>query len=195
MFLATVLSVEVGSERHNAKQKLSSRKFNIRTFVCAFAWAWGCMLISSLSSPAACSLQYILHPDSAAKSTLLIPRSKSVRRPSALVRLDLSSSSKQNSVEMAETTATAPDVPDNAPKGDLFITSKRGEIVHLRCYVPEDPASIKAVLFFFHGYTGHSSSLPKRTLAKVGFLRLRVHVSFLQLDLQKLCKLYHSMTC
>eukprot|EP00953_Heterococcus_sp_UTEX-ZZ885_P038264 19642-Heterococcus_DN1.PRE.3 len=121
-----------------------------------------CMLTNLLSSQAACSLQYALHLDSAVKPTLLTSRSKSAPRPSALIRLDLSSSK-----EMAETSAIAPDVPDNAPKGDLFITSKRGEIIHLRCYVPDDPAAIKAVLFFFHGYTGHSSSLPKRTLAKV----------------------------
>jgi hypothetical protein len=135
------------------------------------------MLTSLLSSQAACSLQYALHLDSAVKPTLLTSRSKSAPRPSALIRLDLSSSK-----EMAETSAIAPDVPDNAPKGDLCITSKRGEIIHLRCYVPDDPAAIKAVLFFFHGYTGHSSSLPKRTLAKVGFCTaLALKVSRLQL--------------
>jgi hypothetical protein len=73
---------------------------------------------------------------------------------------------------MAAATATTLDVPDNIPKGDLFITSERGETIHLRCYIPEDPATIKAVLFFFHGYTGHSSSLPKRTLAKVRVCRV-----------------------
>jgi hypothetical protein len=128
------------------------------------------MLTSSFSSAQINThvVQYLQHLGLAAQSKLLAPRSKFAPR-SLLTCLDLSSSSKQNGVDMAETAATAPDVPDNAPKGDLFITSKRGEILHLRCYVPEDPASIKAVLFFFHGYTGHSSSLPKRTLAKVGF--------------------------
>jgi pimeloyl-ACP methyl ester carboxylesterase len=54
----------------------------------------------------------------------------------------------------------------NLPKGDLFYLSTRGERLHLKVYVPEDPASIKAVLLFQHGYGGHSSSPPKQAFGQ-----------------------------
>lgn len=54
----------------------------------------------------------------------------------------------------------------NAAKTDLWYKSSRGEKLHVRTFLPEDASSIKAVVFFLHGYGGHVSYISKLWFGK-----------------------------
>ncbi|CAM9382724.1 unnamed protein product [Ascophyllum nodosum] len=71
-------------------------------------------------------------------------------------------------------------VLNNLPQGDEYMVNNRKEILHVRSYAPADPAEIRALVTFVHGYGGHISVPPK---VQLGSAMPSRGIAMIQLDL------------